>query len=73
MQDEFVTIGEAAELLGLTRTTIWRRIKSGGLEVFQSQMDQRERLVRRSDIEALKRPIVIDSGKEELARQAIAA
>lgn len=73
MQDEFVTIGEAAEALGVTRTTIWRRIKRGGLDVFQSQMDQRERLVRRSDIEALKRPIAIDSGKAELARQAIAA
>ena len=73
MEDDFITINEAAEELGVTRTTIWRRIKNGTLEVFQSQADQRERLVRRADILALKRPISISQGKTELARQAIAA
>ena len=73
MADEYMTIGEAADELEVTRTTVWRRIKRGELEVFQSQTDQRERLVRRSDVEALKRPIPIDPGKVDLARQAIAA
>ena len=63
MEDEYMTIGEAATALDVTRTTIWRRIKGGALDVFQSQADQRERLVRRVDVEALKRPVSVDQGK----------
>ena len=73
MAEEFMTIGEVADELGVTRTTVWRRIKRGELEVFQSQADQRERLVRRTDVEALKQPIPIDPGKVDLARLAIVA
>ena len=73
MEEEFMTIGEVADELGVTRTTVWRRIKQGELEVFQSQADQRERLVRRADVEALKRPVPINPGKVELARLAIVA
>ncbi len=63
MEGEYMTIGEAAAELDVTRTTIWRRIKGGALDVFQSQADQRERLVRRADVEALKRPVSVDQGK----------
>lgn len=64
MQDEFMTVGEAAESLGVNRTTVWRRIKSRGLQVFQLHADHRKRLVRRADIEALKRPVAINSEKQ---------
>lgn len=57
MHSEFMTIKQAAEALGVDRVTIWRRIRSGELEVFQSQVDRRERLVRRADIEAMLRPV----------------
>lgn len=59
MQNEFMTINEAADRLGVTRITIWRRIKDGDLEAFQSQSDRRERLVRRAAVEALLRPTPI--------------
>ncbi len=29
---EFLTLGEAAEILRLSRATLWRRIKSGDIE-----------------------------------------
>lgn len=64
MEDEFLTLKEAAETLGVSRATIWRRIDRGELVAFQSQQDRRERLVRRKDIEAMMRPIAIDQGKE---------
>ncbi|HEV2127841.1 MAG TPA: helix-turn-helix domain-containing protein [Thermomicrobiales bacterium] len=63
MRSDYMTIGEAADALGVTRTTVWRRIKSGELEVFRSQTDRRERLVRRADIEAMLRPAETDQGK----------
>ncbi|MGC4107054.1 MAG: excisionase family DNA-binding protein [Thermomicrobiales bacterium] len=64
MQNEFMTIRQAAEALGVTRVTVWRRVKEGDLEAFQSQADRRERLVRRSDVEALMRPVPIAEGSD---------
>lgn len=63
MQDEYMTLKEAAETLGVSRVTLWRRIDKDGLRVFQSQQDRRQRLVRREQIEALMRPIEIERGK----------
>ncbi len=60
MHGEYMTIGEAAEALGVSRGTVWRRIKAGELDVFQSQADRRERLVRRADIEAMLRPSLVE-------------
>jgi excisionase family DNA binding protein len=64
MEHEYMTIGEAAAALGVSTTTIWRRAKSGELEVFRSKADRRQRLVRRADIEAMLRP---DLESKELA------
>jgi excisionase family DNA binding protein len=64
MQDEFMTLKEAAEALGVSRATLWRRIQNGELVSYQSQQDRRQRLVRREEIEALLRPVEIDPGKE---------
>lgn len=56
MDSEYMTIGEAAAALGVSTTTIWRRVRAGELEVFRSQADRRQRLIRRADIEAMMRP-----------------
>lgn len=61
MQREYMTIKEAAEALGVNRATVYRRIKAGELEVFQSRADRRERLVRRADIEAMLQPVAIEA------------
>jgi len=61
MQREYMTITEAAAALDVSTTTIWRRVKSGELEVFRSQADRRQRLVRRSDVEAMMRPAALVS------------
>jgi excisionase family DNA binding protein len=63
MQEKFITIREAATLLGVSRSTVWRRIDKGELEVFQSQADRRERLVRLADIQAMQRPVSVELGK----------
>ncbi len=64
MRDEFMTLHEAAEALGVSRATIWRRVQKGEIIAFQSHQDRRQRLVRREDIEAMMRPVEVDPGKE---------
>jgi len=66
MAADFMTLTEAAEELEDSRFKISRLIRDGDLQAFGSPLDRRQRLVRRSDVEALKRridPIEIEAGK----------
>lgn len=67
MPSEYVSIKEAAAMMSVSRPTVWRRIKAAGLEVFHSSRDGRERLVRRSDIEALMIPHPVEPDAKKLA------
>lgn len=68
MEDEFVTMTEAAELLGISKATMWRRVKAGEIEVYESQVDRRRKLIRKSDIKALQSPVHLPRGKELAAQ-----
>jgi excisionase family DNA binding protein len=63
--DDFVTISEAARIAGVPRSTLYRRIAEGKLRVYQSPMDRRAKLVKRTELDALMRPRLIepDEGK----------
>lgn len=54
--DEFITMQDAARLLGIGRMTLWRRVREGALPVYRSDRDRRKRLVKRADVEALSVP-----------------
>jgi excisionase family DNA binding protein len=54
--DEFLTMEQAAELMGVSWHTIHRRIKRGELLAYQSGTDKRLRLVKRADVEKLMKP-----------------
>lgn len=56
MADDFVTMREAQDILGVSKFTMWRLVKDGKLTAYQSEIDRREKLVRRADLEALSRP-----------------
>jgi excisionase family DNA binding protein len=56
MDDEYVTMREAQEILGVSNFTIWQMVKDGRLAAYQSGTDRRKKLVRRSDLAALKEP-----------------
>jgi excisionase family DNA binding protein len=58
VDEEFVTMREAQELLGVSSFTVWRMVKDGRLPAFPSKIDRRKKLIRRADIEALRRPDV---------------
>jgi len=55
-QDDYLTLSEAAEYLGISRVTVWRRIREGQLATYQASTSRREKLVRRQDLDQLKRP-----------------
>ena len=54
--DEMVTIGEAAEEFDIPRIKLYRWMKTGRLIAYRSGRDERAKLVRRADVEALLQP-----------------
>jgi DNA-binding MarR family transcriptional regulator len=64
---DFVDLSELRERLGITRSTLRRRMDREGLEVFADPADERVRLIRRRDAEALLRPrLAIRKSKHDL-------
>jgi excisionase family DNA binding protein len=64
--EEYLTMQEAARLLGISRQTLWRLVRAGKLQTYQSEINRRVKLVKRTDVESLKRPRPIEDaeGKE---------
>lgn len=62
MREEYVSVEEAAALLGVAKVTVWRLIRRYGLQTFRI-LGERATFVRRADIEPLRQPIPIDKGK----------
>ena len=52
--EDYLNAREAARYLGISPTTLYRLINSGTLKTFRSELDKRERLVRRADLDRLK-------------------
>lgn len=51
---EYVTLLEAARLLGISRTKMWQLAQS--LAIYELPTDGRVKLLKRSDVEALRQP-----------------
>jgi excisionase family DNA binding protein len=67
MDGDFVTMREAAEILGVSKFTMWRLVRDGELVAYRSGSDRREKLVRRTDVEAYKAPKPIAPGAPKKA------
>jgi predicted DNA-binding protein (UPF0251 family) len=63
---ETLTLTEAQELLGVSRSTLWRILKTYQLQTLTDVLDTRVKLVRKADIER----VLADAEK---VRQGIAA
>lgn len=59
-QSEYMSVAEARDVLGVSKTTMTTMLKDGRLTAKENPLDKRQRLVRREDVEALAR----EAGKE---------
>ena len=50
---DLLTVGQVQKLLGISRRTLTRLIASGELHTQPDPLDQRRKLIRRSEIDAL--------------------
>lgn len=55
-EEEYLGLADAAEYLGVSRVTVWRLMREGSLPVYQTAASKRKKLVRKSDLEGLRRP-----------------
>jgi len=67
VMDDFVTMQQAADLMGVSRWTLWRLVKEGRLPSYQSELNRRVKLVRRADLAALMTPKRIDANEGKAA------
>ncbi len=54
--EDFLTIHEAAAVLGISEPALRRRVARGMVPVYSSPCDLRSRLVKAADVDAFKRP-----------------
>lgn len=50
---DFITLTEARHILGVSRMKVWRLVKEETLTAIANPLDKRQKLVRRSQVEAL--------------------
>ena len=62
--EDFLTLTEAATYLGVSRQTLWRRIRDGALPVHVSDVNRRTRFVKRADLDRRFRLAGLDLGDE---------
>jgi excisionase family DNA binding protein len=52
---ELATISEAARFLGVSRTKVWQLVKNNIIPYQKDPLDDRKKLIRKTDLEQLKR------------------
>lgn len=71
MQDEYLTLGDAAAHACVSRVTIWRMVKEGRLPAYLNPRDRRVKLVKRVELDEALRivplPVPADEGKAAAA------
>lgn len=67
MDDVFVTMREAAEILGVSNQKIWRLVRDGDLTAYANPRDRRYKLIRRTDLDALMEVRPLDGRRKKPA------
>jgi len=70
VSDDYVTMREAQEILGVSNFTVWQMVKTGRLTAYRSGTDRRKKLVRRADLTALQQPQPIDDAPDDTKKAA---
>ncbi|MDP9363224.1 MAG: hypothetical protein M3Q10_03145 [Chloroflexota bacterium] len=66
MDEDLVGIGEAAERLNTSQTTLRRRIRDAAVPVYVRPLDRRRRFVRLADVQPLASPRRFDLTEEPM-------
>ena len=56
MDDDYLNARDAARYLGVSPTTLYKLINAGTLTTFRRQVNKRDGLIRRADLDRLKSP-----------------
>ena len=66
MSQDYLSVDQAAEELGVSRATIWKWIRRSETPTFRVLGDRRT-MVRRTDVDAMRQPILIEPAKKYAA------
>ncbi len=66
MSQDYLSVDEAANELGVSRATVWKWLRRHDIDTFRVFGDRRT-LIRRADIARLREPIPIDALKKAAA------
>jgi len=62
-----ITLLEARQRLGVSRVTMTRVVKEGGLPLYENPLDRRQKLVDEDDLAAAREPRRIGAQEKKLA------
>ena len=54
MAEEYMTVGEAREYLGISRGKMAKLLKEGKLQAIEDPLDSRAKLIKKEDVDKLK-------------------
>lgn len=66
-ESEYMTVAEARDHLGVSRRKIAQLVESGTLPAEENPLDARSKIVRRADVEALKRKVPHGAARKDAA------
>lgn len=52
--DDLMTLNDASEYLGVSRMKLWRLMKEGKLTAITNELDNREKLIAKSELDVLR-------------------
>jgi len=64
MQDEYLNLTAASEYLGVSLVTLRDKIRRGKLHIAENQVDARERLIAKSELDMIKKPTAHNSNNQ---------
>ncbi len=63
----YLTMAQAQTALGVSKTTLQKRVRAGMLATYRDARDTRVRLVKAEDVERLREPVPEDSPAKKAA------
>jgi hypothetical protein len=64
-QANLITIGQARDMLGVSRTTMARLVKEGRFTLYLNPLDRRQKLVDIAEVRRLATPVLIPAGTSD--------